>query len=479
MGLQERILLKITISLISLHFFLLLPLISLQVIPRKLHLQLQEFDRNIRHNPLILLGARGSGKTTAVQSLIKTSGAVRYLNLEQAADRALFNLNFPVADQLENLFFMNNESGESRNTLVILDEIQLLPEYSRHLSRLFQNAPNIRWIMTSSCQSTEMDHLISHPEFPVESMQVFPFSFHEFLMAIRDADALESYQEVPFPGYRHEKLLHYFHIYTLIGGMPAIIHQYAETGSISGLRSIYEEILSNLLQDIDLMKAVPNRKRMIRFVLQNIFPYAATRIKFNAFCNSPYKSREIGEVFRLLEARMILRLIYPDTSPAPPSDPDKKKLPRLQLLDTGMVNYFSGIQKTLLHSEDMNLIFHGQIARQVVGQELLATETKHAHDLRFWVRNKAQSGAEVDFLLPYQDFFIPVEVRSGEPGRLRSLHQFMDAAPHPFAVQLTAGKLSIRQTRSLKGTKFYLLCLPYFLAGKIKEHLEGFIKFIS
>lgn len=261
--------------------------------------------------------------------------------------------------------------------------------------------------------------------------------------------------------------------------MPAIIRQYGEAGSLTGLKSIYEQILAAHLRDIDFMETGHKRKEMIQFVQQNIFPYAATRIKFNAFGNSPYKSREIGEAFRSLESRMILRLIYPNTTCVLPPAPQKAKLPRLHLLDTGMVNYFSGIQKPLFHADDMNRLFHGQVARQVVGQELLATEKNHLYGLQFWVRNKPQSSAEVDFLISYHDLLIPVEVRSGEPGRLRSLHQFMDAAPHPFAVQLYAGKLSIRQTQTLKGTKFYLLRLPYFLAGKINEHLEGFIKFVS
>jgi hypothetical protein len=144
-----------------------------------------------------------------------------------------------------------------------------------------------------------------------------------------------------------------------------------------------------------------------------------------------------------------------------------------------MVNYFSGIQKSLFQSHDMNAIFAGQIARQVVGQEILATEKtglSPGDALHFWVRNKAQSTAEVDFVIPYNDHLIPVVVKAGEPGRLRSLHQFIDMAPHPYAVRLYAGKLAVQQTQTIRGKKFYLLNLPYFLAGKIREHLKGFIR---
>ncbi|MCX6268415.1 MAG: hypothetical protein NTW16_13820 [Bacteroidetes bacterium] len=99
--------------------------------------------------------------------------------------------------------------------------------------------------------------------------------------------------------------------------------------------------------------------------------------------------------------------------------------------------------------------------------------------LNFWVRNKAQSTAEVDFVIPYDELLIPVVVKSGEPGRMRSLHQFMDIAPHSYAVRLYAGKLAVQQTQTIRGKKFYLLNLPYFLAGKIRDHLVGFRKYVD
>jgi predicted AAA+ superfamily ATPase len=176
---------------------------------------------------------------------------------------------------------------------------------------------------------------------------------------------------------------------------------------------------------------------------------------------------------------MLLRLVYPSTSITVPATEDHNKMPRLQMLDTGLVNYFSGIQKTLYLSRDMNAIFHGQVARQVAGQELIAAASGEQPGLHFWVRQKAQSTAEVDFLVPYESMLIPVEVKSGEPGRLRSLHQFMDMAPHPFAVRLHAGPLHIRQTETIRGKKYFLLSLPYFLAERINEHLRGFIRLVG
>jgi hypothetical protein len=78
----------------------------------------------------------------------------------------------------------------------------------------------------------------------------------------------------------------------------------------------------------------------------------------------------------------------------------------------------------------------------------------------------------VDYLLPYQNLLIPVEVKSGKTGTLRSLHQFMDRADHPFAIRLYAGLLQMETTHTARGRPFTLLNLPYFLAGRLMEYAK-------
>jgi predicted AAA+ superfamily ATPase len=297
-----------------------------------------------------------------------------------------------------------------------------------------------------------------------------------------DPAALEAFREVPVPYYAYEKLLNYFHLYALIGGMPEITGEYAAHRHLTGLRTIYEKIEDEFIECIAEVTAGAKSRDLAVEVFQNTYPFAATRISFSRFGNLEKGSREIGQAFKALERAFLLQMVYPVSMTTLPLTPDVSKFPRLQLPDTGLVNYFSGIQKPLFQSHDMNAIFEGQIARQVVGQEILATENpgdgQDAH-LNFWVRKKSQSTAEVDFVIQYNDLLIPVVVKSGEPGRLRSLHQFMDMAPHAYAVRLYADKLAVQQTQTIRGKKFYLLNLPYFLAGKIREHLGGFRRYVD
>ena len=93
----------------------------------------------------------------------------------------------------------------------------------------------------------------------------------------------------------------------------------------------------------------------------------------------------------------------------------------------------------------------------------------------FWVREKSQSNAEVDFVLPHKTHVIPIEVKSGATGRLRSLHSFMDQVEHGWAVRLYAGPLNMETVQTLEGKDYRLLNLPYFLSGQLESYLKWFV----
>lgn len=127
----------------------------------------------------------------------------------------------------------------------------------------------------------------------------------------------------------------------------------------------------------------------------------------------------------MLEA-LILPLTYPTTQTSLPFAPDLKRSPRLQVLDTGMLNYFSNVQREVFASNDLKNIHMGRIAEHVIAQELIAASDNYLQPLLFWVREKSDSNAEVDFLLSTSQGMIPIEVKSGATGHLKSLLLYMD-----------------------------------------------------
>ena len=151
-----------------------------------------------------------------------------------------------------------------------------------------------------------------------------------------------------------------------------------------------------------------------------------------------------------------------------------KKSPRLQVLDTGMLNYMAHLQKEVFGTNDLNNVYKGHIAEHIVCQELLAHQVSLLHKPLFWVSEKKDSVAEIDFLAYLDGRVIPIEVKSGATGRLRSLHLFMDAYRGNVAVRLYAGEIRKDILTTSSGKNYTLLSLPYYLTGKIGEYLREF-----
>ena len=120
----------------------------------------------------------------------------------------------------------------------------------------------------------------------------------------------------------------------------------------------------------------------------------------------------------------------------------------------------------------ISTVFRGRIAEHIVGQELLTTSFSTLYSLNFWTREKKESSAEVDYVVSHKGMLIPIEVKAGASGKLRSLHQFVDAAPHDWAVRFYSGKMSVEDGRTIAGKNYKLITLPYYLAGQLDRILK-------
>ena len=437
--------------------------------------ELVAWSNKANRKPLVLRGARQVGKTTCVNLFSQSFEQYIYLNLELSEDRALFQQDYNISEFLEALFFLKNKQKNLQKTLIFIDEIQAEPKAVAMLRYLYEQAPEYYVIAAGSLLESVLDKKISFPVGRIEYLRLYPVSFKEFLYAMGEQQAITLLEQIPCPAFAHDKLLKLFHKYTLIGGMPEIIQHYAVHRDLTSLSSLYESLLVAYLDDVEKYANNEKHSRVIRHIIQTAFHFAGERIKMVGFGNSNYPSREISEAMQLLEKSFMLQRIYPTTATELPLIPDLKKSPRLQLLDTGLVNYFSGIQQEIFGTKDLNILYKGRITEHIVGQEIQAQSHLLLNKLFFWVRQKNQSNAEVDFVIQQGNKIIPIEVKSGATGRLRSLHQFVERTNHPFAVRLYAGKLTKEKAKTIAGIEFQLLNLPYYLAGELDQYLEWFI----
>ncbi|MBS1603469.1 MAG: DUF4143 domain-containing protein [Bacteroidetes bacterium] len=163
--------------------------------------------------------------------------------------------------------------------------------------------------------------------------------------------------------------------------------------------------------------------------------------------------------------------MYPNIDTKVPILPDLKKSPRLQVLDTGLMNYTLGIQTEIIGSDDLNKVHQGTIIEHLIGQELLSAQYNALSSLNFWVREKKTSTAELDYIYLFESKLVPIEVKSGKDGALKSLHQYMDNAPHDMAVRFYAGKFHLTQALTPSGKPYRLLNLPYYLGSQTEKYI--------
>jgi predicted AAA+ superfamily ATPase len=421
---------------------------------------------------LVLRGARQIGKTTVVEIFAENYAQYICLNLERDRDREIFTKFCSIDEIVQYIFLQYNKNFDKLNdTLLFIDEIQNEPKALAMLRYFYEDYPALHVIAAGSMLETLFDKSINFPVGRVEFRKMHPISFEEFLDAMNEHQALKLYHQIPLPAFAHAKLLQLFHTYALIGGMPEIVRKYIESKDITSLSNIYESLISTYLDDVEKYAKNAGQIQIVRHAIRSSFYEAGTRIKYHGFGASSYNSREMSQVLRMLEKTMLLHLVFPTTQTEAPFMPEEKKSPKLQVFDTGMVNYFSGLQKELFGTKDLNDHYKGKITEHIVGQEILATKYNILHQLHFWIRDKKQSNSEIDFLYNFDGQMIPVEVKSGKSGKLRSLFQFLDLSKISVAVRLYAGQFQIEEHKTESGKPFKLINIPYFLTGKLNEYL--------
>lgn len=427
--------------------------------------------------PLIIRGARQVGKTTLIRDFAKSYQNAIVLNLERKGDLRYFEDFEDVETIVEALFLANRiPSSAIGKTLLFIDEIQESPKAIQLLRYFYEDIPELHVISAGSLLEFAMRKVHSFPVGRVEFLYLHPLNFQEYLEATGEQELLNQLQTVPVKQVAHKLLMDAFHRYAIIGGMPEVVKTDVQQRSLSDLPRVYESIWGTYKNDVEKYTSSDTERKIIKYLMDTSPLYLDERIKFQGFGNSNYKSREVGGAFRTLDDAKIVRLIYPTTDINPPLKADLKKAPRLQFLDTGLVNYSLGIQAEMLAMQDLNSAYKGAVIPHLVTQELISLQSISAQTPSFWVREKAQSSAEVDLLYSYQGLIIPIEIKSGSTGSLKSLHQFIDAVDHPYAIRMYAGTFNVEKAITPNKKPYLLMNLPYYAGTSLPQYIKWFVQ---
>lgn len=443
---------------------------------RKIETYLEKWRKRENRKPLVLRGARQVGKSTVVRRVGEKYSSFLEINLEKPADRFFFENHTDVHKLVETLFFDRNIEIIPGDTLLFVDEIQESPEAIQMLRYLYEEKNEIHVIAAGSLLEFAIKKVPSFPVGRVEQVVMHPFDFEEFLVAIGEHQAVKYLNTIPLPDLAYHKLEKLFHRYMTIGGMPKIIKQYVADGQTllrENIESEYTAIWQGYKDDIEKYAIGQKQNNVLRHVVDKL-PFVHDRISFSGFGGSDYRSTDVQEAFDALGMARVAKIIRPTTDVVPPLLPDLKRKPRVQLLDTGLLNYAAGLQAEMLALSDFSSFYRGYIINHVVNQEIIAQSMRVDFALHFWVRENAKSNAEVDLCMKHNEYLIPIEVKSGTSGRLRSLHEFMDRAPHTRAFRLLANSVQIEKTKTRNGKEFDLVNLPYFLASKLEAYMDWY-----
>jgi predicted AAA+ superfamily ATPase len=255
--------------------------------------------------------------------------------------------------------------------------------------------------------------------------------------------------------------------------MPEVIENYAQHKDIVALGEVYETLLTGYRDDVEKYAPKDALINPIRQIIKSGWEFAGQRITFERFAHSNYKSREMAESLRVLEKALLLELVYPTVETKLPITKDLKKKPKLIWFDTGLVNYASGIQHHIFNHENISDSWRGKVAEHIVAQEILGASFRFLEERHFWVREAKNSQAELDFLINSAEFgLIPVEVKSGDNSKLKSLHLFMENSSAKIAVRFWNNFERTDTIELPNGKSYQLLSLPFYYAGFIEKAVK-------
>lgn len=435
---------------------------------RQIMTHLRQWKGKSNHKPLVLRGARQVGKTTVIDAFGKEFDNYLYFNLDEDGDRALFERNISLDDLIDSLFARLGMRKKEGSTLLFIDEIQSSPQTISLLRYFKEKRPDIYVISAGSLLENVVDVKVSFPVGRVDYMALRPCSFYEFLNALGKDNLLYFIDHPEQSIAVHDELMSLFNQYTIVGGMPEVVQEYANTRDVLALDDIYESLLQGYKDDVEKYVQSGKLAEVVRFLISASWTKAGQAVTLGGFADSAYKAREVGEAFRLLQKAMLLELVYPTTSVTIPALGEEKRQPKVIMLDTGLTNYQAGVRRELIGANDILDVWRGHLAEQVVAQELLTLNDKVSQRRQFWV--KGNSFAEVDFVLTFDSHLFPIEVKSGRNSHLRSIHSFIDQSPIDIGIRVWSGPYSVDDVQTTIGKKpFRLVNIPFYMIGNVEK----------
>jgi len=443
---------------------------------RAIEKDLKDWKEREDRKPLLVRGARQVGKTFIIEKFGKENFESSItINFEEMKDlKGAFQANLDPALIIRDLSTRMKTPIIPGKTLLFLDEIQACPEALVSLRFFKEQMPELHLIAAGSLLEFILgDSRYSFPVGRIDYLFMRPLSFKEFLEAKGENLALEWLAEAtpqhPIGEASHVSLLRAAKEYFIVGGMPEVVQSFLKTGQFLDLDRTQQSLLATYESDLDKYPR-SGQKKFMKLLFEAAPRLIAEHFKY-AKIQPHAQSRDYIEALDVLTHTGILHQVFANEATGVPLEGQKnEKKFKLLFLDIGLL---PKPLEMVLDAEDMTSVHSGRLAEQFVGQELIAYGKPYRKaSLYYWEREKKGSSAEVDYLIEVGNDIIPLEVKSGATGRLRSLKQFMEEKKSPLGVQLSQAPLSFAE--GILSVPLYMISdLPRLVKHVMKNGLTG------
>jgi predicted AAA+ superfamily ATPase len=315
------------------------------------------------------------------------------------------------------------------------------------LRYFYEEMPGLHVIAAGSLLEFEMEK-ISFPAGRVEFMTMTPLTFEEFLIAL-GAERLQAGRPTldelcPVEPLIHDRLMEHLHTYFVVGGMPEVVSAYIETHSVNAARRVQDALVNALIQDMMKYEKVLEND-LVREVFQTIPRHVGLTLKYSGL-SATASHYKIKQVLGALEKAMLVTPVHSSSAAGLPLGGNINKATfKVCMVDIGLMQFLCGIPPgEVIQAGDLLATYKGSLCEQFIGQELNAAGGSQNHQLFYWSRAVKSSSAEVDYLVVRNGKIIPLEIKHGPAGKLKSLHLYMEAHPETVAgLVLNAGNIGV------------------------------------
>lgn len=408
-----------------------------EYIQRNIDVELLEWKNNPMRKPLLLRGARQVGKSSAVRHFGKEFKYFAEVNFERhKAVKTFFQGDIDIRLIAQKIAKYINVTIEEGETLLFLDEIQECPEAIMALRFFKEDYPGLHVIAAGSLLEFTLQELPTYGVGRIHTLFMYPMTFDEFLKANDENGLIDMKGQAdsrhPLDDAFHEKLVEYFRIYLLVGGMPEAVLAWIKTHDFNQCSRVQEDII--LTYDDDFSKY---KKRvspdLLRTTMRGICHQPGEKITFKQI-SAGYRSSQIREAVRLLTLAGLTTPVVATSGNGIPLDAEaNEKNMKILFLDSGLLltvlqlegNLAQHLIEQIMTGNPQELVNKGGLVEMVAGLEILRNKPCVQRQRMFYWEKSGNSIAEIDYLDIFNLKVTPIEIKSGTQGGMKSLWLFM------------------------------------------------------